>query len=276
MSRTLPTGMQARATARRAGQADPIGKAARLGFVAKGLVYGLIGLLAANVALGAAEERTDQKGALQTVAEQPGGSIVLWAMVVGFVGYGLWRFSEALWGRREESDEKKRTVKRIGSALNGLVYVGFAILTWRTVTGGGAGGSGKSATAEVLQWPGGEVLVGLAGLVVIGIAVGLTWRGLRTDFEKHLDTARMGGRTFAAVRRLGQVGYVARGVVFALVGALVVTAAVGHEPGKAAGFDVALKSLAQAPSGPALLLSSALGLVCFGTYCLAEARYRRL
>lgn len=276
MSGTLPTGMPARATARRAGQADAIGKAARLGFVAKGLVYGLIGLLAANVALGAAGERTDQKGALQTVAEQPGGSIVLWAMVVGFVGYALWRFSEALWGRREESDDKTRTVKRIGSALNGLLYLGFAVLTWRTVTGGGAGGSSKSATAEVLQWPGGEVLVGLAGLVVIGIAVGLTWRGLRTDFEKNLNSGQMSRSTFAVVHRLGQVGYVARGVVFALAGALVVKAAVDHEPGKAAGFDVALKSLAQAPFGRMLLLASALGLVCFGTYCLAEARYRRL
>ena len=92
------------------------------GFVAKGLVYALIGVLAIQVAFGDSE-RTDQKGALQSIAEKPGGSIVLWLMVLGFLAYAGWRFSEAAWGRRDETDEKKRTAKRLGSAANGLVYL---------------------------------------------------------------------------------------------------------------------------------------------------------
>jgi hypothetical protein len=112
--------------------------------------------------------------------------------------------------------------------------------------------------------------------VVIAVAVGLTVRGLRTDFKKHLDTGAMSRRTFDAVHRLGQIGYIARGAVFALVGVLVIKAALDHQPGKAAGFDVALKSLAAAPFGKGLLFAAALGLVCFGAYCVAEARYRRL
>ena len=119
-------------------------------------------------------------------------------------------------------------------------------------------------------------MVIIAGLVVIAIAIGLTIRGLKTDFEKHLDTGQMSRKTFNAVRRLGQVGYVARGLVFALVGGLIIKAALDHEPGKAAGFDVALKCLAEAPFGQFLLMAAALGLICFGAYCLAEARYRRL
>ena len=131
-------------------------------------------------------------------------------------------------------------------------------------------------TAKVLGWPGGQALVVIAGLVVIAIGIGLTIRGLKTDFEKHLDTGRMSRRTFEAVRRLGQVGYVARGIVFALVGIFVIKAAMDHQPGKAEGFDVALKSVAEAPFGQFLLMAAALGLVCFGAYCVAEARYRRL
>jgi hypothetical protein len=276
MHTPLSTGQAAaRGSVRQAANSDAINKAARVGFLAKGLVYALIGLLAFQVALGQSE-KADQKGALQTVAESPGGSIVLWLMVVGFFGYAVWRFSEAAWGRRDETDEKKRTAKRVGSAANGLVYLAFGVLALRTVTAGSSSGSGsQSWTARVLGWPGGEVLVILAGLVVIAIGVGLTVRGLKTDFQKHLDTASMSRRTFEAVRRLGQSGYVARGAVFGLVGALVVKAALDHEPGKAAGFDVALKSLAEAPFGQVLLMAAALGLVCFGAYCAAEARYRR-
>ncbi len=273
MSTRLSSG---RGAAHQAANSDAVNKAARVGFLAKGLVYALIGVLAVQVALGDSQQ-ADQKGALQAVAERPGGTVVLWLMVGGFVGYALWRFSEAAWGRRDETDDRKRTAKRLGSAVNGLVYLAFAVLAFRTVTSSSSSGSESSSlTAKALEWPGGQVLVGIAGLVVIVIAGALTVRGLKTDFEKHLDTGRMGSTTFTVVRRLGQVGYVARGLVFGLVGVLVVKAALDHQPGKAEGFDVALKSLADAPFGPALLVAAGLGLVCFGAYCVAEARYRRL
>jgi hypothetical protein len=257
-----------------AANSETLDKVARAGFVAKGLVYALIGLLAFQIALGGSEQ-ADQKGALQAIAEKPGGSIVLWLMVVGFLGYAAWRFSEAAWGRRDETDEKKRTVKRIGSAASGLVYLTLAVLAFKTVISASSSDSGD-VTAKVLEWPGGQALVVCAGLVVIAIAIFLVVRGLKTDFEKHLDTGSMSRPTFTAVRRLGQVGYVARGLVFGLVGALVVKAAVDHQPGKAGGFDVALQSVAAAPFGKFLLMTAAIGLICFGTYCVAEARYRRL
>lgn len=262
--------------ARRAANSGAMNSAARLGFVAKGLVYGLIGLLAVQVAFGG-NKRTDQKGALQTLASKPGGELVLWLMVIGFAAYALWRFSEAAWGRRDETDDKKRTLKRLGSAVNGLVYLFFGVLAFRTATGTSSSKSESSdITAKVLEWPGGQAIVFVAGLVVIGIAIALTFRGLKTDFEKHLDTGRMSRTMFTAVRRLGQVGYVGRGAVFAVVGILVCKAAMDHQPGKAQGFDVALKSLAGAPGGQVLLVLAGVALVCFGLYCWAEARYRRL
>jgi hypothetical protein len=278
LSANLSTGPSTAASsaAHQAANSGALNKAARVGFLAKGLVYALIGVLAFQIALGDSEQ-ADQKGAMQSVAEQPGGSVVLWLMVIGFTGYALWRFAEAAWGRRDETEEKKRTVKRIGSAANGLVYLAFAVLAFKTVTSSSSSGSsGQSMTAKVLGWPGGQALVVIAGLVIIAIGIGLTIRGLKTDFEKHLDTGRMSRRTFEAVRRLGQVGYVARGIVFGLVGIFVIKAAMDHQPGRAEGFDVALKSVAEAPFGQFLLMAAAIGLVCFGAYCVAEARYRRL
>ena len=264
---------------RHAGQAansEWLYRAARLGFLAKGLVYALIGVLAFQVAMGD-QQRADQKGALQAIAAKPGGSVVLWLMVLGFLAYAGWRFSEAAFGRRDETDEKKRTAKRIGSALNGAIYLSFAVLAFRTVTSSSSsGGGGADITAKVLGWRGGQAIVMTAGLVIMVVAVALAWRGLKADFEKHLNTGRMSRTTFTAVRRLGQVGYIARGAVFFLIGALVVKAAVDHQPGKAQGFDVALRSLAGAPFGQVLLIAAALGLICFGAYCVAEARYRRL
>jgi|1186.fasta_scaffold295481_1 hypothetical protein len=261
--------------ARQAANSEWLNRAARLGFLAKGLVYTLIGVLAFQVAMGD-QQRADQKGALQAIASKPGGSVVLWLMVLGFLAYAGWRFSEAAFGRRDETDEKKRTAKRLGSAVNGAIYLSFAVLAFRTVTSSSSSSSGADITAKVLAWPGGQAIVVIAGLVIMVVAVALAWRGLKTDFEKHLNTGRMSRTTFTAVRRLGQVGYIARGAVFFLIGILVVKAAMDHQPGKAQGFDVALRSLAGAPFGQVLLVAAALGLICFGAYCVAEARYRRL
>lgn len=261
--------------ARQAGDSKTLEMAARLGFLAKGLVYALVGLLAIQIA-GGDHEEADQKGALELVAGQTGGTVVLWLMVVGFAAYALWRFTEAAWGRRNERDARMRTVKRIGSAANGLVYLAFGILAFQTVTQSSSSGGGSSMTAKVLAWPGGQTIVFVAGLVIIAVAIGLAVRGLRTDFEKHLKSGEMSRRAFTAVRRLGQVGYVARGIVFSLVGGLVIKAATEADPKRAEGFDVALKEVAQAPYGPVLLVATALGFICFGAYCVAEARYRRL
>jgi hypothetical protein len=86
----------------------------------------------------------------------------------------------------------------------------------------------------------------------------------------------MSRHTYSAVIRLGQVGYVCRGAVFALVGVFVIKAAKDHQPGKARGFAAALKSVADAPFGQFLLIAPALGLICFGAYCVVEARFRHL
>jgi hypothetical protein len=273
-SSRVPNMADATGAARQAANSDTLNTAARFGFVAKGIVYALVGVLAFQVALGD-KERTDQKGALQKVAEQPFGTLVLWLMAIGFFAYALWRFSEAAWGRRDETDEKKRTAKRVGSAANGLVYLAFGFLAVRTATGSSSTEQ-STWTARVLNHSGGKTLVIIAGLIVVAIAVGLAVRGFKTNFEKHLDKSRMSARTHNIATRLGQVGYVARGAVFALVGIFIIKAAVDHQPGKAQGFDTALKSVADAPFGKFLLMAAALGLICFGAYCLVEARYRRL
>jgi len=267
---------EARHQGRRAANSKTLDALARVGFVAKGLIYALVGLLAIQVAFGD-QEKPDQQGALQSVAEQPFGAAVLWLVVAGLAGYALWRLAEAIWGHREESDERKRTLKRLISAGDGVIYAAVGVLAFRTVTAGSGGGSGQqTAVSKVLDWPAGEVLVFSVGAAIVIAGLALTVHGLRTDFEDNLDRSAMGRSMFGAVRVIGLVGNAARGLVIALVGGLVIDAALEHEPGKAGGLDVALKNLAGAPYGKPLLLIAAVGLIAYGVYCAIEARYRRL
>jgi len=263
-----------REAASRAADSDWLARVARVGLAARGLIYVLVGALALEVARGGSA-RTDQKGAMSKIAEQPFGQTMLWIVAVGLLAYGLWRIGEGIWGRREETDDKKRTVKRLESVVSGLVNIALSLLAARIAVGVGSS-SGGDMTSKLLDAKGGETILLVIGLVLIGVGIAMAWRGLKTDFEKQLKTGEMSPRTYAVVRRLGQAGYLARGAVVALVGGLVIKAAIDHDPEKASGVDVALKSLAEAPFGKILLGIAAIGLICFGAYSFAEVRYRRL
>lgn len=261
--------------ARRAADSGALKAAARVGLAARGLVYVLIGLLAAQIAAGGSEQ-ADQEGALQKVAEQPFGKGLLWLAALGFLAYGLWRFGEGIWGRREEADEMKRTLKRVESGVSGFFYLLFFASALMFATGQRSGDNQKSLTVRLLDAPGGKEIMITLGIVIVGVGITLAWRGLNTDFEKHLNRGGLSAQTYNLVRRLGQAGYIARGAVFALAGLLVVKAALDHDAEKAGGLDVALHSVAQAPHGKAMLFAAAAGFACFGLYSFAEARYRRL
>ena len=132
----------------------------------------------------------------------------------------------------------------------------------------------KSTTAGVFDWPGGRWLVGLAGLAVIGAGVWNVYRGLSKKFEDKWRIGRMSKAERTWGSRVGVVGHLARGVVFGLIGIFLTKAAIEFDPEEAIGLDGALQKLAEAAYGPILLGVTAAGLVCYGLYCLVDARYR--
>jgi hypothetical protein len=266
-------GHAAATAARRAGDSRWIDRLARIGLAGRGLVYILIALLAFQLVVGDRAERADQKGAFQTLAEHGWGKFLLWTVVVGFFGYAVWLATDAAWGHRHEPEQRKRMAARVESGAKVVFYVLLAILV---VTGSGGNAGGETFTAKVLKMTGGQVLVGVAGGVILGMAAVQFWRGVKTKFAETLNLFRLRPAARSAVVALGKVGYIARGIVFALVGILVIAAAVTFDPQKARGFDAALRELVSQPYGPWLLGTIAVGLACFGTYSFAEARYRRL
>lgn len=254
---------------------------ARMGLAARGVVYLVVGLIALDLARsGGSGEQADQEGAVQEIAGRSFGSALLVVLSAGLAAYVLWRLSQAICGVRHERDEKKRSAKRLACAGKAVVYGALLATTLRYVLGdkssGGGGGDQReeSLTARALELPAGQVLVGLVGLAIVAGGLFLVHRGISQRFEEPLDTSSMSETTERAVTVLGMVGLSARGVVVGLLGLLVVQSAVEFDPEEAAGFDGTLKTVAAQPYGPVLLAVVALGVVVFGLYSFAEARYR--
>jgi hypothetical protein len=250
---------------------------ARAGFVARGLIYGIIGILAIKLAVGVGGATTNQQGALKAIAQQPFGKVLLVLVAIGLGGYSLWRLLHALVGYGPEaSDSGSERVAALGS---GIVYVGLCAIAVEILLGSGSsGGSGNTSktTAGVLGWPAGTWLVGIAGGVLIGAGLFQGYRGLSKDFLKDSKTEEMSPRVRSWIEWVGTFGHLARMVVFGLVGAFLIKAAIDYNPNTAIGLDGALAKTAHAPYGPILLAIVAAGLISFGVYSLSDARYRRI
>jgi hypothetical protein len=252
-----------------------LARLARVGLASRATIYLLMGILSLQLAYGKGHKEIDQNGALRTIAKQSYGPALLWVLAVGFLSYAVWRATEVAYGEVGGGRDAKA---RISSAVRALVYLGLAITTISLVTGGnskgGSASQNRAFSASLMKSTGGRILVGFLGLAIAVVGASMLVDGYKRKFEKYLRMGEMSGTTRRAVSNLGRFGTMARGLVFMVVGLLTLRAAWQHKPKDTGGVDEAIKTLARTP-GAFLLILVSLGLIAFGVYGFAEARWRR-
>ena len=255
--------------------ARPLGWLARFGLVARGLVYLIIGVLALKLALGDGGAATNQQGALKTISNQSFGELLLILVAIGLAGYALWRLTRAVVGHGAE--QRDSGLDRIAGLESGIAYAILCVTAIKILTESGASsGTAKETTGGILEWSGGTVLVAIAGAVLIGVAAYQVYEGLSRKFLDNAKTGEMNEGVRKGYTALGVFGHVARGVIFALIGYGLIKAAIDYDPKEAIGLDGALRELAHASYGPAVLGLVAVGLSGFGVYSIVGARYRKV
>ena len=250
---------------------------ARAGLIARGVVYGVVGLLALKLALGAGGKTTSQQGALKTIAREPFGQGLLIAVTVGLAGYAIWRLVRA--GIGHGSQEKDSAFDRVAGVASGVAYAALCVTAVKILTGAGSSGgasSPKKTTGGVLAWTGGTAIVGVAGAILIGVALYQGYKGVSRKFLDSSNTAEMSRQVKRGFTATGVFGHLARMVVFALVGFGLIKAAIDYNPRSAIGLDGALNKLVHESYGPVLLGVVAAGLIGFAVYSIADARYRKI
>jgi Domain of Unknown Function (DUF1206) len=263
---------------RRAGRSPWVERLGRLGLVAKGALYAVVGILAIKVALGGREESPDREGALQTIAQQPFGKGLLVLLAVGLAGYALWQLARGLLDREGEGEDPKGLAKRGSALARGIWYGALAVLTAERILSAsrGSGSKEQQTTAGVFDLPLGRYLVYGAGLAFLGVGAFNGYRAVTCKFKKKLKTAEMSDAEEGAATGVGVLGHLARAVIFTLIGLFLVRAAWQFDPNEARGLDGALMELAQRSYGGLLLGAVAVGLLAYALYCFVEARYRRI
>jgi hypothetical protein len=253
---------------------------ARVGLVAYGVLHVLIGWLAARIAwsVGPRAEDADQTGALQTVAGSPGGRVLLWVIGLGMLALALWQAGEVLrwWtGLLRPAHRLRAAVVCVKCVAKGLVYgvLGVTALFFAVGAEYDAADRFRQVTDDALEIPGGAVAVVLAGAGVAAVGLYTLVRGVTGGFMKDVDLAAAPDRWEPVIERIGSVGYVAKGIAFAVSGGLLVHAAATEDVSTATGLDGAMHAIAAVPTGRWLITAIAIGFAAFGVYALARARY---
>lgn len=260
---------------RQVARSEPVRHLGRAGFAARALIYLLIGWFTFLLAVGKRPPEADQRGAMAEIVRHTGGFLLLWAIAIGLSGYALWRWSEAAFGVVGEGRDWK---PRLQSGIRGTIYAFFAVsafnLLARAHTSSQAGQS-EQFSARAMSHQGGRLAVGVVGAIVVVCGLALVVEGVLRRFKKYFDLAEMSRASRRLVWTLGTIGTTARGIAFALTGYFVVQAAWHYQPSKARGLDGALRTVASSEVGRWLVGLVGLGMVAFGLYGFAEARWRR-
>ncbi|GAB2843174.1 DUF1206 domain-containing protein [Microbacterium insulae] len=246
---------------------------ARIGYAVLGIVHIVIGALAISITFGGGEN-ADQGGAMAQIREAPLGVLLLWVIALGLAALAFWQIAEAVIER--DPDAKKKWGHRVKYVGTAVAYLAIAVTALVYALGGRSDSSQSTTTlsAQLLSTPGGVALLILVALVVLAIGVAFIVRGFARSFEKKLDLPPdPAGKGIVA---FGVVGYVAKGIAVAVTGILFGVAAFTQDPEAAGGLDAALHTLAALPLGAVILWVVGGGLVLYGLFCFARARYARM
>lgn len=250
---------------------------ARLGYAARGLVYILVGWFAGLAALGRAARAPDSETALSTILTKPFGAVLLGVVAAGLVFFAIWRIAQSVFDADHLGTDVKGLARRFGFGVGAVINAGLASsavqMVMRTSSAGGGDSTARDWTGYILSFPFGQILVGIVGLAVIGAGVANAWKGYKGRVTRHVTAE---GRAEPWLVNLGRAGYLARGLVFVIIGGFFISAAYQASASEVQGLSGALRTLQEQPYGWALLLVTALGLFAFGTFQIALARYRRI
>ncbi|HKV84353.1 MAG TPA: DUF1206 domain-containing protein [Ktedonobacterales bacterium] len=254
---------------------------ARLGYAAKGLVYFLLGVLTLEAVFGKHAASTDRNDVIRAIHNHAFGSVILAVIAVGLFGYALWCLALAIFDMDGYGTNAKGVFTRIGYAVVGLSYIGLALAAAKLDSGSGNGGKSTNTnahdwTARLLAHSWGVAVVIIAGLVVLGVAAALAQQAYKAAFMRTMQSGQMSQTVRKAVKFTGRLGLSALSVVFAIIGLFLIVAAAHRNPNQAKGLGGALQELINQPFGHALLFVVALGVIAYGLYSFAEARYRRI
>jgi hypothetical protein len=249
---------------------------ARVGFAARGILYGLIGYLAIQLIISGAGDLEDPQGAIAEVAVQPFGEVLIIVIAIGMIGMAIWGVLRAITDPYNLGSGKMAIARRISYLILGFGHLGIVHPIINILTGNGHRNNStteesQEVAAGILTYPWGPWAVGIVGLGFVAVGLYQIYRGASARFTRRFEEFDMSDKQKSVTKIVGRVGIVSIGVVIGIIGILALLAAFTLDPEKVGGIDAALLFLVQQPYGPYILGVVALGFIAYAAFSIMGA-----
>jgi H+/Cl- antiporter ClcA len=250
-----------------------------IGFIAKGLVYFMVGLLALQTAIGVGGKTAGTKQALEEFIYQPLGSILLIGCMIGLFSHALWKILQSIVDPENRAKSKEVLLLRVVDFFTGILYLSFSYAAWQIFQGLNIQSDSESTevwVGRILELPFGKWLVLLIAFIIMIAGIYQFYTAYRANFDYRFDIKNMNKKERVALRKIGQIGISAWGIVYCMVGILLYKAAISFNAEEAGGLDDALNALSEQPFGIWILGITAAGLMIYGIYLLILSYYHKI
>lgn len=252
-------------------------KAGRVGHVAKGIVYGIAGILTLLAAFNMGGQKAGKIQVIEFLQKQPFGNVLLILMAIGLACYAFWRFVQSIQDPQNKGNDTEGKVKRTGYFISALLYLALAGYAIMQVLGSSSssGSSQQGVVASLLQSNFGVIVVILIAVALFGKALYQFYRVYKGDFTKNIRSNEIPvHKAETIVKNAGYAGFISRGILIGIVGYFFLQAALQSNPGTIQGSTGAFSFIQQSTAGPWLMALVAAGLICYGVFMLIVARYK--
>ena len=243
-----------------------------IGFVSKGLVYLVIGILSLLAALNMGGESSGTNQALTFLKEQPFGQILLMLLGAGLLCYSYWMFVQSINDPENIGNNIKAKGIRFGLFTTGVVYVFVAILAFYHIF---TYSPEENSAARYLDFIGpfflsvlficiGIILAVQAVVLIVGVFQG----GLLDQFNLE------GHRYSQSIRWVGQFGFYARAFIVAIIAYFFLHAGIYTGNHEIKGIQDAFSYLESSVVGRILMAFTAVGFIAYGAFYVLLTRYR--
>jgi hypothetical protein len=246
---------------------------ARIGYIAKGIIFILVGLLSLLAACGFGNNAKGTSGVFASVASKPFGEVLLWLIAVGLVGYILWLLIQVFEIRSIKKKDTKSIFKKFSNAVSCAIYISLAYQAFSLAIHAGHSGNAKhTVTVQLLSTGYGRWVIGMVGIIIIGYGIFQMYSGWKEKFMRQFNTHQMNTKEVKATLRTGKLGLIARGIVFCVLGYFIIQMAITANPGNPKGLDGTLEKILQQNYGSWLLGAVSIGLILYGLFEILKGK----
>lgn len=250
-------------------------KVARTGYIAKGSVYAITGILTFLEAINLGGQKASKLTVLDFLEKQPFGNILLLVMAIGLLSFSYWRFSQAISNPENIDSGKKGTLKRVAFFISGATYLGLAVFAVLRVIGSQSS-SGGTEKSHFLATNSGLILLGAVGFIFIIMGITKFVKAYKGDFTEKFDLKSIREeKRRKTIKNSGYLGITSRGVVFLIIGFFALQAALNANPSEIKTTAEVFSFLQDSSYGAWLMGLVAIGFIGYAVYMFMMAKYRK-